>query len=288
MGRADLHLHSTASDGRFSPREVVRRAHGAGLEAIALTDHDTISGLAAAGREARRLGIGFVPGCEISVEHQGIDVHLLAYFVDPESPRLRSLLEGLHQTRRERIGRMVERLVGLGLPLRPADVWAEAGRASSVGRLHVARALVTRGLVRSVGQVFRDYLGDGGPAYVPKATPSSEEILSLVWSTGGVPVVAHPGLYHVEDPEAFFASWELGGIEVGHPSHTPEMRLLLERWARDRNLAITGGSDWHGQEEEDAYIGCEWVSSDVIADLRRRRPPAGLAETLPDRLDGVP
>ncbi len=274
MKLADLHLHSTASDGLFPPCEVVRRAFGAELSALALTDHDTFAGLAEAADEARRLRLTFVPGCEISVDERGIDVHLLAYFVDAQHPLLRGQLRNMDASRRERMREMVGRLQGLGIGITESEVWAQAAGSRSVGRLHVARAMLRGGHVASLTEAFRGFIGVGAAAYVPKHTATAPEVLAAVWGSGAVPVLAHPGLYGLEDLEGFFAGWELGGIEAIHPAHTPQVEERLRDWARRRDYVVTGGSDWHGDERPSAYIGCRGIAlGDLDAlESRRRRP----------------
>lgn len=286
MGSADLHLHSTASDGCFPPREVMRRAHGVGLAAVSLTDHDTVAGLAEAEHEARRLGLLFVPGCEISIEHRGLDIHLLAYFVDPHNQRLLRLLKDLHASREDRVCRMVRKIGRLGFRLQIEDVRAEASGSAAIGRPHVAQAMVRRGFVGSPGEAFELYIGTGRKAYVPKETPDARVVVGLVWSGGGVPVLAHPGLYGQEDPEEFFRDWELGGIETDHPSHHPEIRARLDQWARRRGIPATAGSDWHGSEGSRAYVGCRTVGLDVIDALRALRRPAPDSAGTPASLNG--
>ncbi|MCK4304623.1 MAG: PHP domain-containing protein [Candidatus Eisenbacteria sp.] len=268
---ADLHVHSSASDGRFPPREVIRRAYGAGLSAVALTDHDTVSGLEEAKCEADRLGITFVPGCEISVHLQSREIHLLAYYFDAKHPELLGLLSTIHEMRKERVRRIVRKLNDLGLPLQTSDVETEACVSASIGRNHVAKALVRKGLVASRREAFASYLGDGRSACVPMETPKPTAVLDIVWSVGGVPVIAHPGLYGLEDPEAFFRDWDLGGVEVGHPSQAADVRAVLKQWAAKRGLLVTGGSDWHGDESARLGIGCERVGLDLLDALRALR-----------------
>lgn len=274
MTRADLHTHSRASDGLFPALEVARRAYGAGLGALALTDHDTLAGLEEAGREAERLGLTFVPGCEISVDVAGRDIHLLAYFVTEHAPGLRTLLAGAERMRDERMRDMLVRLARAGLPLEEAEVRRQAVATRALGRLHVARALVARSHVGTLAEAFARYLGSGACAYVPKQTPSARDALDAIWEAGAVPVLAHPGLYGLEEPERFFADWELGGIEARHPGHDAASEARFARWAGARDVVITGGSDWHGEERPAAYLGCRSVAADAVEALRSRRRPA--------------
>jgi 3',5'-nucleoside bisphosphate phosphatase len=269
--QADLHAHSSASDGLATPVELVRRAHGAGLAAVALTDHDTIAGLAEGRAEAGRLGLQFVPGCEVSVVVGRHDIHLLAFCVDPAHPRLSALLRDMDGMRRERVRETVARLRDAGVPLDEERVWAQARESHAVGRLHVARALVAGGHVGSVTEAFARYLGRNGCAHVPKRTLSIEETIAAVWAAGAVPVLAHPGLYAIEDPERVFADWDLAGIEVRHPGHDAVAEERFARWAVERDWVATGGSDWHGETRAAGYLGCRTVGIATIGELERRR-----------------
>lgn len=268
MAHADLHVHSNASDGLFPPREVIRRAHGVGLSAVAITDHDTVAGVAEAEREARSLGLDLVPGCEISIDFEGRDIHLLAYFIDAGDPGLASLLRAIRHSRRERVVEMVRRLNQLGVSLTMDEVSVGAAQSNSIGRLHVARALLARGMVRTIEQAFREWIGSAGEAYLPKRTPGAAEVIAAVHAAGGVPVLAHPALYRIEDLEETFSNWDLRGIEVFHPSHKPADEERLLAWADARGFVMTGGSDWHGDERPGSYIGSVQVDSQVVAELR--------------------
>jgi hypothetical protein len=268
---ADLHLHSDASDGRFAAREVMRRAHGAGVAAVALTDHDTLAGLAEAAAEAGRLGLGFVPGCEVSVAWEGRDLHLLAYGISPGASPLRELLAQSARLRRERARAMIERLRALGIEIAEAAVWAEAAASQAVGRAHVARALARCGAVGSPDEAFRRFIGAAGPAYVPKVTPPLDRVLDAIWGSGAVPVLAHPGGYDLENIRERIATLDIGGIEVFHPRHAPETEARLLEWARQQGWIATGGSDWHGDERPDFGIGCRGVELETLTALRERR-----------------
>jgi len=272
---ADLHLHSTASDGRHPPREVMRRAFGCDLAAVALTDHDTVAGLPEAAAEARRLGLRFVPACELSVMAGQLDVHVLAYGIDPADAALRALLDRLRVAREERVREMIARLAALGLSVRLEDVLAEARGSHALGRAHVARALLRQGRVASLTEAFQSYVGDGRPACVLKRTPEPAEALRVIRAAGGAPVIAHPLLYRLSDPERFFAEWEIAGVEVDHPRHPAQARAALGAWVARRGLIATAGSDWHGEEDPDAYVGCRRCEVSVVERLAGAAPGGG-------------
>jgi predicted metal-dependent phosphoesterase TrpH len=247
--RIDLHLHSTASDGTVSPAEVVRHALEGGLTHIALTDHDTAAGVQEAREAARGTGLEVVAGIEVSATWEEGEVHILGYGIDPNHPGI--LHHGSHAaTRREdRMLGMVERLQAQGLPITLEAVEAEAGPdRESLARPHLARALVTAGVVEHAWEAFDRYIGDEHPAFVPTNLVTLEEALALIHEAGGISSWAHP-------PEAWMDTLlprmrraGLQGLEVHRPRTPQERRGRLLRRARSAGLLPTGGSDWHGPE----------------------------------------
>ncbi len=256
----DLHTHSTASDGTYSPSELVALAREVGLYALALTDHDTVEGLAEASAAAERLGVRLVPGVEISVKFEGPGhCHILGYFVDPASRVLRETLALLKKARSERNLRMVEKLQALGVEITLEEVVARAG-GGEVGRPHFAPLLVEKGVVRSPEEAFERYLKKGAPAYVPKARLSPEEAFSAIFEAGGLPVLAHPVHLRLPPEElsgyvARLKAFGLSGIEAYYTDHTPEFTAFCLELARRYNLVPTGGSDFHGRNKPDIKLG---------------------------------
>ncbi len=240
----DLHLHTTCSDGAQPPEAVVGLARRAGLHAIAVTDHDTTAGVGPAREAGVREGVLVIAGIELSCELEGAELHLLGYGVDPDHPGLRALTERRTGMRRERVGHIVERLRGLGVAITDADVRVPHANVS-VGRPHVAEALVRLGIVRTFQEAFARYLRDGGPAAVPSRGPAVAEAIAAVAAAGGVSVWAHPSL---EDAAAFprLRAVGLDGVEALRPSLTPVQSSALEVAAREAGLLVSGGSDWHG------------------------------------------
>jgi predicted metal-dependent phosphoesterase TrpH len=240
----DLHVHTSASDGRTSPTETVRQAVAAELAAIALTDHDTLGGIPEATRAAGD-SLRVVTACEFSAAAPWGEVHLLAYFLPRDDPALEKVLAEQRRRRAVRAAEMVGRLTRLGIAITQDDVRAAAGDAA-LGRPHVARALVARGAVRDVNAAFHRYLGPGRPAFVPKALPAAGEVLALVRSVGGVSSAAHLNERGTLDTIGTLAAEGLDGVEVRHPSHDTATELRIARAARACGLLPTGGSDWHG------------------------------------------
>lgn len=252
--RIDLHSHSTASDGLEAPEAVVSRAAAAGVSILALTDHDTVGGYARAAG-ALRPGQVLVPGAELSCSHEGSSVHLLAYLFDPEEPALGAELARVRTDRERRARAMVERLADLGVPV----TWERVRRAAggeAVGRPHVARAMVEAGVIPDVGSAFTpEWLAPGGRAHVPKYAPDPVRAIGLIGAAGGVSVLAHPyapardGGLRDEQQIGRLASAGLAGIEVDHPAHDAAVREKLRALAAELALAVTGGSDHHGDPD---------------------------------------
>lgn len=246
--KVDLHTHTTRSDGNTPPRELVRLARAAGIAVLAVTDHDTTEALPECLDEGRAAGVRVVPGIEVSSRFEGHDVHVLGYGIDYRSEELGARLADLHRLRRARVEAICERLEGLGVALAPAEVLREAG-GKSVGRRHVARALVRKGAVPSIEAAFDRYLGADSPANVPANEMTPAEAAGLVRRHGGLPVLAHPGF--LDDDrlvERVLDAAPFAGIEVFHRYDAPNRHLAYLDVARRRMLLVTGGSDFHGDE----------------------------------------
>lgn len=263
VGPADLHLHSSASDGRFTPEQVVRRAAQAGLKYIALTDHDTLAGLRQASEAASAAGIQLIPGIELSLEGSK-HVHLLVYGVSDEMLPLVQLIQDARLDRESRMPRMLEKLRKLGMPLDAEDIQLHPGVAFS--RPLLARAMVSKGYVSSVQEAFDRFIGHGKPAYAPRRIIHSSDAIAMVRSLGCVPVLAHPALmkYEAVEREKVVDSWidaGLMGIEAHHPSMDTAQQQNWKRFAEDRGLIVTAGSDYHGTVDAmHGEIGSQYVN----------------------------
>lgn len=263
----DLHTHSTASDGTRSPAEVVALADQAGLAAMALTDHDTTSGLGEArAAAADRPDLHFVPGVEISARHTGGTMHILGLGIDENAPALRGLLVGFIDARDERNPKIVTKLQNLGFDIDMDDVLVAAesfdpGRTHVVGRMHIAEAMRVKGYAQSIQDAFTRYLGSGGAAFVDKERLEPREVIEGIVAGGGAAVLAHPvqlGIgdgQELEDYVRRLAGAGLGGIEVYHPDHSPERTRRHLDIARRLGLLVTGGSDFHGTAKPGVAIG---------------------------------
>lgn len=271
--RIDLHTHSTASDGTDTPAELVRNAAAAGLDVVALTDHDTTRGYAEA-IAALPEGLTLVTGAELSCRIDGISMHMLAYLFDPEEPALLAERELVRDDRVPRAQGMVAKLNELGVPVSWEQVLRIAGDGS-VGRPHVASALVELGVVPTVGDAFtEDWLADGGRAFVEKHETDPFEAIRLVKAAGGVTVFAHPaaskrGRTVPESAIAELASAGLDGIEVDHMDHDPDTRARLRGLAKELGLLATGSSDYHGSRKT-CVLGEYATDPEVYGEITRR------------------
>ncbi len=258
--RIDLHTHSTASDGTATPRELVVEAKRAGLDVVAITDHDTAAGWEQAAGAAAEVGIELVRGMEISTKHHGESVHLLAYLPDPAYPPLHKMLARIIAGRDHRIPRMVARLRSLGIGITEEAVLAKAADAAAVGRPHVADVLVDLGVVASRDEAFADYLSPRGKGYVSRPAASLEDAIRAVAGAGGVTVLAHPwgreGDRSLRSEElARLRATGLTGIEVDHLDHDDDQRAQLRGIAAEIGLVATGSSDFHGSGKPQHHLG---------------------------------
>lgn len=273
--RADLHLHSTASDGLLGPAELMRACRDAGMELVALTDHDNIAGLPEA--QAAAAGIEFIGGVELTVQETlEEEVHLLGYGLRPQDEELTDFLLGMQEDRRNRAKSILDKLHAMGFPLRYQDVEKLAGHV--ISRSHIALAMVRGGMAGTVSEAFDEYLSPGKPAYAPRTHLRIEKAMALLHRAGGVAVLAHPGRLGLQDMELRqkIQDWRqqgLDGVEVYHPSHTDGQMRWLRQIAQVEHMLMTGGSDYHAKEMRHATIGQmlpRW-GAEAASDIRALR-----------------
>jgi hypothetical protein len=270
---ADLHLHSHFSDGTYTPDKLVRAARSNGLCAIALTDHDTLDGVAETLETGKRLGIEVIPGVEITSRVGDKEVHILGYFFDDgwQNPQLRAVLTHSKRLREQRIVEFAARFRQLGIALSVADIRACAG-CGTLGRMHVAQALVRRGAVKSVEEAFERFLKPGKPGYVDRPRMTAAEAIGHILRAGGIAALAHPGLNNVDERIPDLAAQGLAGLEVWHSRHTPSDTNRYRKLAKRLELLPTGGSDCHGSMHSQARIGTVKIPYEHVAALRACRP----------------
>jgi 3',5'-nucleoside bisphosphate phosphatase len=275
----DLHMHTTASDGRLTPAELIDRVVAAGLTTIAVTDHDTASAVDEATERAAPHGVRVVPGIEVTAVAEGRDVHMLAYFINHHDPTLDGFLARQRELRVERVREIGERLSARGVAV---DVEALIGQArarpgTAIGRPWLARALVRAGHAASVADAFERWLGQGLPAYVPRTGPTPFDVVGIVHAAGGVVSFAHPGVTKRDALLGPLADAGLDAIEIYHSDHSPEIRDRYRTLAASLGVATSGGSDFHGSGETRTTLGKVWLPAHEFAALEARVPARSVA-----------
>jgi len=245
----DLHLHTTASDGRCTPRELVDRALAAGLTVMSVTDHDTTAAIAEVEGYARECGIEALAGIEVTAVEDGRDIHVLGYFLDPAEPALVQFLKKQRETRVARVHVIAARLAELGVPIDLRDLLDEAERqpGRSIGRPQVARALQRAGHVADTREAFDRFLANDGPAFVSRPGSPPEEVIGIIHRAHGLASLAHPGRTRIDSRIAALAASGLDGLEVYHSDHDEAAVTSYHRVASELGLLMTGGSDFHGE-----------------------------------------
>jgi predicted metal-dependent phosphoesterase TrpH len=270
MKFADLHLHTNFSDGTFTPEELVLYAQKAGLACIALTDHDTVEGCERAAAACAKVQMEFIPGAELTAEHEDTEVHVLGYFLDTKNPELLDKIAKFQSVRQSRIQEMCDALNKMGVPLKAEAVFALAN-CKSPGRPHVARALVKEKLVANLDEAFERFLKKGRPAWVPKTKMSAVEAVELIHQAGGLAVMAHPGLNRTDEIIPGLVRAGLDGIECFHTKHSTVMAERYLEIAETHHLLVTGGSDCHGFSKNKPLIGTVKLPYEHVERLKRKQ-----------------
>lgn len=264
----DLHVHTNYSDGKDSPGDIVAKAKAIGLGAIAITDHDTIEGIEQAISAGKRYNLEIIPGVELGSEYEGQEIHVLGYLINIQDREFLEKLSFIRREREQRIAKMVKKLQDLGFPVNLDRVRAISAKGS-MGRPHLAAALVETGMIKSISEAFDLYIGYGQPAYVPRTKLSPFDAVRMICACGGVAVLAHPGLNSSQAPLEQLIAAGLAGLETRHPGHSRELTNYYERLAREKGLIATGGSDYHGPGHlAGNKLGLATVSYKVIEELK--------------------
>ena len=269
MKGADLHIHTTASDGRLSPDEVIRWAHKKNLSAISITDHDTVSGLTEALDICKdNSSLEIIPGIELNTVYQKEEVHILGYYIDYKNPRFLGKLKEIQNARYDRANKIVEKLNNLGIAISFQQV-RNIAKGESVGRPHIAQIMVENGYVESTREAFDKYIGENQAAYVERFKLKTEDAIKLIKSVNGVSVLAHPGLIHNKSIIPSVVELGIQGMEVYHTKHSGDMENYLYEFANQRNLLITGGTDCHGRIiDNEPILGNITISYDRVLALK--------------------
>lgn len=267
MQFADLHLHTVFSDSTYTPEELLLLSKEVGLSCISIVDHDTIDGIEPALEISKEIGIEVLAGIELTAQYADSEVHILGYLIDYQDQHLKQRLESLKVDRRIRIYKMIEKLKDMGINLDAESVFALA-KQGAVGRMHLAMAMKNYGFVDSIGEAFKNYIGDKSPAYVLGFKLSPKEAIDLILQAKGIPVLAHP--YSISPQELIFKFIDLGlkGIEVYYPEHTNSMIENYLGIAQKYNLLVTGGSDCHGLNKPEIKLGAVKIPYKLVQELK--------------------
>jgi len=269
LGRVDLHVHTNYSDGIMDPFAVVQEALKKNIVAIGITDHDTMDGVSSAERAGKMCGIEVVPGIEFSADHNGKEVHILGYYCDRESRELKQTLRDLKRSRLERMTRMVQKLNRLNLDVNLDEV-QKLTKGKILGRPHLALALCRKGYCKTTAEAFSKYIGSNAPAYVKRFKITTAKAVNLIIKSGGIPVLAHPGLYNADEIIPDLARTGLVGIEVFHPDHLLFDIFRYKKMASKYNLLVTGGSDFHGAGAGSSpFLGYVTVDSQHLEKMKK-------------------
>lgn len=265
----DLHMHTEHSDGVLTAESLLKRVRKGSLSAFAVTDHDTIDGYLAVSEMLTDGDPELIPGAELSVDGHNQDMHLLAYFFDPNDVELREALDYYREARRDRAEKILEKLQEMGIEL-DFSVVEEVAHGAPLGRPHIAQAMLNAGTIRYFEEAFDTYIGNEKPAYVPKAKVSPGDAIALVHRAGGVVVLAHPFIGNMIDQLQDLLSVGLDGLETYHYSHSRQQTRELKRLARKHDLIMTGGSDFHGRSQREGDVGSQGVPANLLESMRIR------------------
>jgi hypothetical protein len=265
--RADLHCHTTCSDGSSTPEEVLKYAQELGLRGLSVTDHDTIDAYAVLVPEAQRLGIQLISGVEFSTVHEGESIHVLAYSFALDDPHIAGLCRYHAERRQARNRQMLNLLADHGMPLEESETLS-LGR--TVGRPHIAWAMINRGYVKSIEEAFKKYLGDGCPCYVQGVSISTQETIDVIHKANGYAIIAHPHLIKNQRTILKLIGMDFDGIEAYYAKFLPHAEKQWVKIGQRKNWLITGGSDYHGLGKPNIPLGCSWVGEDLFNILLSR------------------
>jgi predicted metal-dependent phosphoesterase TrpH len=269
--KADLHMHTSFSDGKLTPEQLIDLSKKSGLTIISITDHDNVSAVSKAVSYGSEKGITVIPGVEISADIDGQEVHILGYFVDCNNQKLLDFLSNSRRLRIERNEKIVEKLNTMGSNIKFDSIITKAGEGTSIGRPHIAIELSEEGFASSYIDAFMKYIGDGKPAFVKKCNPPAAEVIKIISASGGLSFIAHPGKAVRDELLLKLIAEGLDGIEIVHPSHSKEDAEYFMRIAAEHFLLTSGGSDFHGGVKNDGrHFGNYFVTMNEIINMKRR------------------
>lgn len=269
--KSDLHIHTNSSDGKLNPQEILDLAHSKGLNTLCISDHDSIEGSEKMLQLNGTQGIKVIPGIELSADFNGREVHILGYFIDLNNAALKEHLKLINNLRIRRVNKMIEKLREFGFNINPDSIFEKYNSSCSIGRPHLANELVEKGYVKDFQTAFQRYLGDKKPAFVKKENLNYEIVIELIRVAGGLSFIAHPANYFRESSLLKFVNAGIDGIEVYHPSHSPNHVAKFKAFAAEHGLLISGGSDFHGYAEYDfSNIGRYFISDEELNAIKEK------------------
>ena len=269
--KADLHTHTNYSDGIYTPAELIKKAKDAGLNYLAITDHDNVDAVEGAIKYGKVIGVEIIPGVEISANYSGREVHILGYFFDYKNAELLEHLRNFRKERMKRAEKIIEKLNGMSIQLKIEDVLSLAIGNGSVGRPHIAFALLEHNYIENYHDAFNKYIGDGKPAYDKKPNIAAYDAIKLIAKSGGLSFVAHPGKNIREKMLIELIEFGLDGIEVLHPSHNSSDITYFQNVTEQYFLLDSGGSDFHGGRiNDDSILGSYWISEQKVKAMKNR------------------
>lgn len=269
--KADLHIHSNFSDGRYSPLEILQMSKNAGFTTISITDHDNINAIDIAQQNADKYGIEVIPGIEFSTDFMGKEVHILAYFIDYKDTALIDFIEGIRNSRIERLRQMINRLSQLNCIINADGFISKYSTNITLGRPHLALEMVNNKFVKNYVDAFIKFIGDGKPAYVKKPNPDIKTVLNIISDLGGLSFIAHPGKYFQNTQLQQIIDAGVDGIEMIHPSHSYSDIHNFDKIAAQNFLLVSGGSDFHGiVKTDEENFGNFFITEKEIVNMKRR------------------
>lgn len=269
--KADLHLHTNYSDGVFSVSEIAEKTKKAGLSVISFTDHDNIGAVEEFYKFKIKIGLEIIPGIEFSADFKGKEIHILAYFIDYKSKKLKEFLKAMRENRIKRLEQIIVKLKKLGCKIDGETFFEQAPENVSLGRPHLAILMVNKGFVKNYFDAFNKYLAENKPAYVQKPNPNIEDTLDLIESLGGLSFLAHPSKYLKSMNIEELLKLRFDGVEIIHPSHTHETVEYLLKLVSSNFLLVTGGSDFHGiLQSDEENLGSFYITKADVLSMKRR------------------
>ncbi|MBC8313257.1 MAG: PHP domain-containing protein [Candidatus Cloacimonetes bacterium] len=270
MKKIDLHIHTTFSDGSYTPKQILQTAKEIEFSTISITDHDCVDGYLSAKKLAKKYKIELIPGTEISCYYRDYDIHILAYFINPKNKELKNMLKFLQKGRTERAIKMVEKLNELGIDISMKQLYEESKNKNVISRAHFASVMLKNAQIKKYTDAFYNYIGNNCPAHIRKSTYSPSDVFRIIRQAGGLSVLAHPGIIKNDFVIPELVKLGLDGLEIFYPLHTFYQKDVYLELAKRYDLVITGGSDFHGKTRVDNRLGMMLLKENYLENLKTK------------------